>query len=214
MSVVQNPVTGQMRKSFANVNTYVHRGQNVVSAKAFNRKDSNSEAQQAHRGGFKLLSDLNLSIGGFIETGFPVRPERQSPYNYFMALNLPGAIDNSGEMAVIDYDLLQISKGSLPGVVVNTATMTAEGLALQCDSCINYGTSVAADDVITVLCKSKTGALYFVRQPRGSEEQCTINLAIPALARQNIEFVYAFVLSSDGKKASNSVHVRLTLPHI
>ena len=203
-----------MRKSFANVNTYVHRGQNVVSAKAFNRKDSNSEAQQAHRGGFKRLSDLNLSIGGFIETGFPVRPERQSPYNYFMALNLPGAIDNSGEMAVIDYDLLQISKGSLPGVVVNTATMTAEGLILQCDSCINYGTSVAADDVITVLCKAKTGALYFVRQPRGSEEQCTINLAIPALARQNIEFVYAFVLSSDGKKASNSVHVRLTLPHI
>ena len=214
MSIVQNPVTGQMRKSFANVNTYVHRGQNVVSAKAFNRKDSNSEAQQAHRGGFKLLSDLNLSIGGFIETGFPVRPERQSPYNYFMALNLPGAIDNSGDVPVIDYSLLQISKGSLPAVVVNSATMNADGLTLECDSCVNYGTSVAADDVITVLCKAKTGALYFVRQPRGAEEQCTVNLAIPVAVRQSIEFIYAFVLSADGKKASNTVHVRLTLPHI
>ena len=214
MSVVQNPVTGQMRKSFANVNTYVHRGQNVVSAKAFNRKDKNTEAQQAHRSGFKLLSDLNQSIGGFIETGFPVRPEKQSPYNYFIALNLPGAIDNSGDVPVIDYSQLQISKGSLPAVVVNTATMTADGLKLECDSCVNYGTTVAADDVITVLCKAKSGALYFVRQPRGSEEQCTINLAIPATARQNIEFVYVFALSADGKKASGTVYVEVTVPQI
>ena len=88
---------GKMAKSFANVNTYVHKGQNVISSKAFNRKDANTEAQQAHRSGFKLISELNQSIGGFIENGFPVRPEKQSPYNYFMALNLPNAIDNSGE---------------------------------------------------------------------------------------------------------------------
>ena len=205
---------GKMAKSFANVNTYVHRGQNVVSAKAFNRKDKNTEAQQAHRGGFKLLSDLNLSIGGFIETGFPVRPERQTAYNYFMSLNLPGAIDNSGEVPVIDYSLLQISKGNLPCINVNTATLSNEGITLQCKSCLGYTKSSVADDVITVLCKLKTGALYFVRQPRGTEELCTVILPVEGLVRDDIEFVYAFVLSADGKKASNSVHVPITLPHI
>jgi len=203
-----------MRKSFANVNTYVHRGQNVVSAKAFNRKDKNSEAQQAHRAGFKLLSDVYQSIGGFVDISFPVRPERLSPYNYFIALNLPGAIDNSGDVPVIDYSQLQISKGSLPGINVNTATLNNDGITLQCDSCFGYGRNSVADDVIVVLCKVKTGALYSSRQARGLEEQCSVNLAVPGLVRENIEFVYAFVLSADGKKASNSVQVRLSLAHI
>ncbi len=214
MSIAQNPVMGKMAKSFANVNTYVHRGQNVVSAKAFNRKDKNSEAQQAHRAGFKLISDIYRSIGGFIDIGLPIRPERLSPYNYFIALNLPGAIDNSGEVPKMDYSLLQISKGSLPGINVNTATLNSDGVMLQCDSCLGYGKSSVADDVITVLCKLKTGAFYSTTQQRGTEAECTVNLPIPGVSHDNVEFIYAFVLSADGKKASNSVHVRLTMPHI
>jgi hypothetical protein len=201
---------GKMAKSFANVNTYVHKGQNVVSSKAFNRKDKNSEAQQAHRDGFKLLSDMNQSIGGFIEVGFPVRPEKQSPYNYFMSLNLPNAIDNSGEVPVIDYSLLQISKGSLQGVNVLSATVTNGGITLDCESCVGYGQSAVAEDLITVLCKSKNGALHFVKQPRGTEPECQLVLTVPSVVKENIEFVYAFVTSADGKKASNSVYVTLS----
>ena len=81
MSVVQSPIMGQMRKSFANVNTYVCRGQNVISAKAFNRKDAKSDAQQAHRAGFKLISDAAKVFGGFLERGFPIRPERLSVWS-------------------------------------------------------------------------------------------------------------------------------------
>ena len=201
---------GKMAKSFANVNTYVHKGQNVISAKAFNRKDRNSEAQQAHRAGFKLISDMYQSIGGFINAGFPVRPERQSPNNYFMALNLPNAIDNSGDVPVIDYSLLQISKGSLPGVEVLSATVTNGGITLDCHSCFGYGQNAVANDEITVLCRMKTGALYFKKQPRGSEETCQLVVPIPSVVKENIEFVYAFLTSADGKKASNSTYVEIS----
>ncbi len=210
MSISQNPLTGQMRKSMANFNTYVHRGQNVVSSKVFIRKDKNTDSQKAQRVSFKLVSDVYQSIGGFINTGFPVRPETHSPYNYFMALNLPNAIDNSGDVPVIDYSLLQIAKGSLPGVNVQSATVTAQGISLACESCLGYGLSAAADDQITVLCRMKSGALYFTKQARGSEETCQLVVNVPSVAKENIEFVYAFVTSADGKKASNTVFVPLT----
>ncbi len=200
---------GKMAKSFANVNTYVHKGQNVVSAKAFNRKDKNSVAQQAHRGGFKLLSDINQSIGGFIESGLPVRPERQSAYNYFMALNLPNAIDNSAEVPVVDYSLLQIAKGSLPAVNVLSATFENNTITLECESCVAYTTNSVAEDLITVLCRTKNGALYFTKQLRGSETNCQLVVNVPVATKENIEFVYAFVTSADGKKASNSIYVKL-----
>jgi hypothetical protein len=200
---------GKMAKSFANVNTYVHRGQNVISSKAFNRKDANTEAQQAHRNGFKLISELNQSIGGFIESGLPVRPEKQSTYNYFMALNLPNAIDNSGDVAVVDYSLLQIAKGSLPGVNVLSATVANNAITLECDSYFGYTTNAVAEDRITVLCRTKNGALYFTKQARGSDTTCQVVVTVPAATKENIEFVYAFVTSADGKKASNSVYIPL-----
>lgn len=193
----------------ANFNTYVHRGQNVVSSKAFNRKDPNTDLQKAQRASFKLIGDVWASLGGFADCGFPARPEKLSPYNYFMALNLPNAINNSGNVPVINYELLQVSKGTYPGVIVDSATVSVTGIAFSCESCIDFP-NADAGDVVTALAKTKAGALYAVRQARGSETTVSIQLAMPNVAKENIEFVYLFVTSVDGKKASNSVYVPLT----
>jgi hypothetical protein len=206
MSIAQNPLTGQMRNSMANFNTYVHRGQNVVSSKAFNRKDKNSDLQKAQRFSFKLMSDVWGSLGGYGESGFPVRPEKLSPYNYFMSLNLPNAIDNSGDVPMINYGLLQIAKGTCPAVNVSSSILSETALTLNCLSNIDFPVA-AAEDVVITLAKTKTGALYASRQARGSESICTINLAMPNVVKENIEFVYVFVTTADGKKASNSVYV-------
>ena len=207
MSLSQNPVMGKMAKSFANVNTYVHKGQNVVSAKAFNRKDKNTELQKAQRASFKLISDAWSLLGGVAENGFPVRPEKQSPFNYFMSLNLPNAIDTSGDVPVINYELLQVAKGTLPGVQVISATVNNAGITLNCNSNIGFSRKVAADDVITVVANTQAGALYVARQPRGTQEECSLQLSLPNVSSDDIQFVYAFVSSADGKRASNSVYV-------
>ncbi len=197
---------GKMAKSFANVNTYVHKGQNVISAKAFNRKDKNTEAQQNHRTSFRLMSDLWASLGGFGEYGFPARPEKLSAFNVFMSLNLPGAIDSSGEAPVIDYSLLQIAKGALPEVVVDQATVTAAGISLQCESNIGFPKS-SADDVVNVLVKKAGRPLKAVQIPRGEAEQLQIEVALPGITAADVEFIYLFAVSKDGSRASNSVYV-------
>jgi len=209
MSISQNPMTGQMRKSMANFNTYVHRGQNVVSSKAFNRKDKNSESQKAQRASFKLMGDVWASMGGYAEGGFPIRPEKLSAYNYFMTLNLPNAIDNSGDAPAINFKLLQVAKGTCPVVNVNSAIVNETGLTLSCTTNIDFPYA-AADDLVTVLVKCKTGALYAIREPRGSEVTCSYQLPMPNLAQENIEFIYAFVTTADGKKASNSMYVEVS----
>jgi hypothetical protein len=209
MSIAQNPVMGKMAKSFANVNTYVHRGQNVISAKAFNRKDANTEAQQAHRASFKLIADVYQSLGGYAESGFPVRPAKQSAYNSFVSVNLPNAIDTSGQIPVIDYSKLQVAKGSLPLVNVLSAISGETGLTLSYDSNIEFP-NAGADNVLIVLAKTKAGALYVARQPRGIEVTGSLLLTMPNVAKADIEFVYVFLTTLDGKKTSNSVFVEIS----
>jgi hypothetical protein len=206
MSLAQNPVMGKMAKSFANVNTYVHKGQNVISAKAFNRKDKNTEAQQNHRTGFKLISDVWASLGGYGESGFPVRPEKLSAFNVFMSLNLPKAIDSSGDVPVVDYSLLQIAKGSLPGVDNVTASITAQGITLEGETLADFPKALATD-VITVLVKKVNGTVKAVRQARGTGAEFSVQLALPGIAAADMEYVYVFTNSADGKKVSNSVYV-------
>jgi len=208
MSIAQNPVMGKMAKSFANVNTYVHKGQNVISAKSFNRKDPNTEAQQVQRTSFKLISDAWAALGGFGERGFPSRSERLSAFNVFMSLNLPNAIDSSGEVPAVDYSLLQIAKGSLPEVVVEQATITAAGISLQCESNVGFP-KASADDVVNVLVKKAGRPLKAVQTTRGEAEQLQIDVALPGINKEEVEFIYAFVNSADGKKASNSVFVQI-----
>jgi hypothetical protein len=206
MAIVQNPVMGKMAKSFANVNTYVHKGQNVISAKAFNRKDKNTEAQQNQRTSFKLISDAWASLGGFGESGFPSRPEKLSAFNVFMSLNLPNAIDSTGDVSVIDYSLLQVSKGSLPGVDDVKVEINAAGITFTGDTLLDYP-KAQTTDVITVLLKKANGALKAVKQPRGESETFTAQIALSGITAADVEFVYVFVNSADGTKASNSVYV-------
>lgn len=208
MSIAQNPLTGMMKKSMGNFNTYVHRGQNVVSSKAFNRKDANTEAQQLQRTCFKLIADFYPSMGGFLDAGFPVRPERYSPYNFFMYLNMPNAIDTSGDAPALIYERLQLAKGTLAAVNVMSSTVDETGLKLDCESNQSFPYS-SADDKVTVLVKTKSGALYAKRQLRGSEEAWTVTVTLPKLTQADIECVFLFATTADGKKASNSVYVPL-----
>jgi hypothetical protein len=66
-----------------------------------------------------------------------------------------------------------------------------------------------ATDLITVLVKKVNGTVKVAREPRGTAATFSINVALPDITAADIEFVYAFANSADGKKASNSVYVAL-----
>lgn len=208
MSIAQNPVMGKMAKSFANVNTYVHKGQNVISAKAFNRKDPNTEAQQSQRAAFKLIRELTNRFGGILQVGFPQRPEKQSAANVFMKLNLPAAIDTTGEIPVIDYSKLTIAKGSLKNVDVISASFANGKVTLNVATKSDWH-EVDATDKIQIIAGTTSGRLFVGVNPRGSEAQLSLSLDVAVTEASEIAFVYLFVFSADKSKASNSVFVAL-----
>jgi len=197
-----------MAGSYANVNTYVCKGQNVVSSKAFNRKNSNTSAQQLQRASFKLIADAYVMLGGFVDMGFPQRDIRQSAYNVFMSLNLPGAVDSTGDEPVINYSKLVVARGSLPQLDLLQASVSTTGIRLQFESSIALS-KASADDVVITLVKRAGRVIKSVQTARGEAELLQVDVALPGITKEEVEFIYVFVISKDGSKASNSMLVEL-----
>ena len=208
MSLSQNPLTGQMRHSMANFVTTVYRGQNVIRAKVFMPRNVNSIAQQLHRASFKLISDAYSSFGGIPDEGFPLRPRTYSPFNAFLKTNLSSAIDNSGEVPVIDYSKLIVSNGSKPKLLIKSAVIGAAGITVSYETNTKIPKVSATDEVI-LFARIKTGEIIIERKMRGGEKLSTILIPYPNINVDDVECCYLFALNVDGKNASKSTFVEI-----
>ncbi len=201
-------MTGQMRKSMGNFTTCSMGGKNIIRAKVFNPKNSKTEAQVAHRSSFKLIVDEYTSLGGIPDMGFPERAGNQSAYNAFVAVNLPDAIDSTGDTLKIDYSKLKIADGSLQKLIVTSTTLSADGIR------IGYQTNaripkVNGTDKMVAVAKTKIGEVYIEEQLRGDAPTNTILLPIENVKAEDVLCVYLFALSADGTKATKSEYVAL-----
>jgi hypothetical protein len=206
MSISQNPMTGQMKKSMANFSTYTLKGQNIIRSKAFNRKDANTEAQQAHRTGFRLIVDEYQLLGGLADTSFPNRLVTQTPYNAFVGINLPAAIDNTGETPVIDYSKMVVADGAYPGIIGIGATIQATGITVSFKSQISRRDTSESDKVIAFM-RTNDGAVYENESVRGNTTTGEIIIECDGVQKEDVVYVYLFATSPDGKKVSRSVYV-------
>ena len=209
MSIAQNPLLGPMRKSMGNFTTMYINGRNIIRSKAFHLKRKKSKAQVSQITKMTLLADVNKNFGGITDWGFVENCKGMSPYNLFVSANFNSAFDLTGEIPIISYPMLQVSKGSIPKVKTTEITIDTEGIT------INYETGkgfpkVSATDEIIGFARLKKGSLLITRQPRGSEE--TGSIFIPFQDEKNDEVVcsYLFARSEDGKKVSNSVFIGLS----
>ena len=209
MSISENPMTGEMRRSMANFVTTVYRGQNIIKKKVFMPRNVNSPAQQDQRASFKLIVDAYNSFGGITDEGFPGRPRTYSPYNAFMEANLNSAIDNTGGTPVIDYSKLIVSNGSLPVLVINGSTTGAAGITITYESDLD-APKVDATDQIVAFMKLKKGSLLVARQARGNAAISTILIPYPGITATDVVCCYAYVLNEDGTKVSKSVFVQVS----
>ena len=206
MSKSQNPLTGHMSGSMANFTTYTRYGENIIRAKAFNRKDANSVSQIAQRASFKLIVNAYKSFGGIPMLSFKDRMVNQTIFNAFVEANLTEAINKTGAVPVIDYSKLLVSKGTLLPVAVQSAEASASGITLTYKTdALTPG--VSSSDEVVALAKTKTGELIVARQVRGSEKSATIVIPYPGIAANLVECCFLFVLNEDGSKSSNSTYV-------
>jgi len=209
MSQSQNPMTGHMSGSMANFATYTLKGENIIRSKAFQPKDAHSASQIAQRASFKLIVDAYNSFGGVTNTLFTDRLETQTPFNAFMAANLPGAINKTGAVPVIDYSKMVVSSGTLFHVTVTTAIAGASGITL------NYKTdtlipNVSGSDQVVAFAKTKNGELIIARQVRGTEALGNILIPATGINATDVECCFLFVLNKDGSNASVSTYVQVS----
>ena len=208
MSIAQNPLMGPMRKSMGNLTTSSCNGKNVVKSKAFMKKDTKSVLQLAHRLKISLIAKAYQSLGGNTNEGFPENSLGKSPYNMFMQANLASAFDLTGEVPVISYPQLLVSKGSIPRVKITGVVLGEEGITINFETGMGLP-KVSASDEIIAFAKLKDVSLRPMRQPRGSEETGSILIQVKGMNVDEVECCYLFARSADGKKVSNSVYVEI-----
>jgi len=208
MSIAENPLLGPMSKSMGNFTTTSYHGKNIIRSKAFHKKDAKSEKQLNHRMKISLIAEVYGSFGGMTKMGFPENNYGKSPYNMFLAANLSTAFDLTGEVPVINYPLLVVSKGTMPKVKVTESVVGIEGITLRYETA--PGTpKVSANDELIGMAKLKNGGLLIDRHARGTEETGTLVLKYPNVDIEEIECCYVFARSADGKMASNSTYVQI-----
>ena len=208
MSKSQNPMTGNMSGSMANFATYKRFGKNIIRSKAFEPKDANTVSQKAQRASFKLIVKAYQSFGGITNMAFPKRAENQTPFNAFVAANLPEAINKAGQAPVIDYNLLTVSDGSIPVVIVTDATIGAAGITIGYKTPAKTPKVLASDEVIA-FALLKSGEVITESKARGNQPISTILLPYADINAADVVCCYVFALNADGSNASKSTFVQV-----
>lgn len=208
MARSQNPMTGKMSGTMGNFVTSSLGSQNIVRTKAFARRDANSELQRKQRDGFKLIGELYPMLGNIPHEGFAQRASTNSVYVAFMAANLSGGIDKSGDVAAVDYANLKVADGTLTAPVVKSGTLTAQGISISYLSMLKNQLNFSTDEMVA-LALTRTGELWIERQPRGEEVQENILIPIEDIELTDVLGVYLFAKRADGSKVSKSVFVPL-----
>jgi len=208
MARSQNPMTGKMSGSMGNFVTSSLGSQNIVKTKAFGRRDAKTEAQQKQRDGFKMIGELFPMLGSIPHEGFAQRASESSVYAAFMAANLSGAIDKSGNVAAVDYANLKVADGKLSVPVVKSGTLTAQGITISYLSSLMNKLNLPTDELVA-LALLTNGELWIERQPRGEAVESTILIPVENVVSDDILGVYVFSKRADGSKVSKSVYVPL-----
>lgn len=207
MSTAQNPLTGKMSGSMGNFITTVHKGKNIIKSKAFNRKDANTEAQQAQRSCFKLVVDEYNSLGGIVDIGYAECDLSVTPFNAFLK-ECQKAIDKTAEKLAIDYTKMKVSQGSLKQPPIDKIELTATGLSVSYFNQLRIP-KIKSTDHIYLLVKTLEGELYFEEQVRGTDPKGSISVEMEGVTADQISYAYLFVVNGEGTKASDSLYLNI-----
>jgi len=208
MSKAQNPLTGQMTGSMGNFVTTRLGATNIIRAKAFNPRDAKTESQLKQRDSFKMVVNLYPLFGGILAEGFSQLSKTTTAYLAFMKANMPGAIDKSGDVTVIDYSRLAIADGTLPKLSVKEATLDATGVTVSYLPMVNNQAN-SSTDIVVAMVLLKTDELWIERQPRGGETSDTVFIPVPDVTSEDVQAIYLFVKNADGSKTSKSTFVAI-----
>ncbi|WP_251622614.1 DUF6266 family protein [Odoribacter lunatus] len=211
MAIFKMPFMSKLRKSMAD-NTYCYsRGQNILKMKV-DSNSSNTQLQQLQRVKMKKLMALAKVFNSAIKIGFPTRPVTFTPWNAFVKANKEIVTVDEDLAVLIDLEKIRVAQGSRE-IVENLSVMVDESeqsLSFTHEAGdFAYGAEPTDVLYVVVLEKERMRTKLFRLGTRDDDSSTTVTLPQKWDMKQ-LEG-YVFVLSADGRAASDSVHVPITV---
>ena len=108
MAVVQNPITGRTRKSFATATFTKNFSQNVMRAKPTQVANPQTIGQTSQREAFAAVNVALKNLIPLIDIGYKNYQGKMSPYSYSSKKSLKSAVSGAAGNRVVDFTKLKI----------------------------------------------------------------------------------------------------------
>lgn len=211
-------VSRSLRNSIGDETYCEWRGIPVVKRK-ISANSSDTPAQQQQRARWAAGVELDALFAEASELGFPGRPREFSPGNAFTKANVNARVievaanpQSTGPddkwTTTVNWEAVRCAKGRLRLPRQVTVTLSPEGDALNFTvTAEQRGPQRSEDDELYALAVETEQRDAVLQSLCTRGEGGTATLALPAGWDSSKLAVYLFMVSADGKKASDSKHV-------
>lgn len=213
MAVVQNPVIGRARNKMGNVIFQKWKDKNVMRSAPLQVHNPNTFLQVRQRQRMKIAVEMYRPAGQAVKAGFIEQAIGMSEYNAFTSNVLLHATPIIGQNPELDPDQLLYAKGSLPQT---PSLAAAEGTSPD-EVDLSWSASPLQpghsneDKLYVVVYNEDSGDVFqgLAIAERGDESETFV---IPVAPESSDKIhVYAFFVSENGRKSSDSQHFTYTV---
>ena len=211
MALFKSFLLGDVRKSVANVTMYAGaNGYSIARGKRSTVRNPKTPGQLTQRAKLKALEETSRYFAPAAALGFPGRKGGRTFYNAFVQNNMEAVTVDENYVPTVDHEKLKCAAGSLQNSKV-TVTVNEEShkVIVSQEAQTRWNAVANPTDVLHVVVYEKTGKTMIVEPCRNRQENGVTTIGLDdGWVKENLE-VYAFMLSKDKRKASNSK--RLTI---
>ena len=210
MALFKSFLLGDVRKSVANVTMYAGaNGYSIARGKRSTVRNPKTPGQLTQRAKLKALEETSWYFAPAAALGFPGRKGGRTFYNAFVQNNMEAVTVDENYVPTVDHEKLKCAAGSLQNSKV-TVTVNEEShkVIVSQEAQTRWNAVANPTDVLHVVVYEKTGKTMIVEPCRSRQEAGSTSIAMDeGWSKENLVF-YAFMLSKDKRKASNSVVVQ------
>lgn len=204
MAIFRSSLFGDLSKSLHNLVMYRSRGLSIVRSKPMTIHNPKTEKQRASRAVFRATTQLSAYLSPLTVYGFPSLYKTDSR-NAFVSANMQMFSVDEEMNAVPDYRLMACSCGvQTPPTMKAVWAEDGRGVCVE-SFAQNISATASRQDMLYVVvfhAKDKDCDLHKFGE-RGMVQQR--NFALNARWIRNFVYVYAFAVSANGNRASETL---------
>ena len=211
MAVVQNPITGRSRNSYASAIFQTWKGKNVLRAKPLTVANPRTVGQQLQRMKLAMMVFFYRQIAGVIKIGYKGQAVGQSEYNAFASEALRNAFTGSTpENAEWDFSKLLVSKGTISPTTISGVSANSEEYTVTWPSTATMPGQSVSDKAVVVIGENDSNgqfldAVGFVTEATRGDGSVTVD-ATGTVIGVGGQVAWLFFVNDDGEVSDSDFH--------